>query len=101
MNGGEKVWYWALATIGVAMCITGLILDFPNFGQERELIQLSHLIHLISALILIAFSFGHIYIGTAGTEGALEGMTTGKVDKAWAKQHHDLWLEEVEQKQRD
>jgi formate dehydrogenase subunit gamma len=101
LNGGEKVWYWALATIGVAMCITGLILDFPNFGQERELIQLSHLIHLISALILIAFSFGHIYIGTAGTEGALEGMTTGKVDKAWAKQHHDLWLEEVEQKQRD
>jgi formate dehydrogenase subunit gamma len=45
----------------------------------------------------MAFSIGHIYIGTAGTEGALEGMTTGTVDKAWAKQHHDLWLEELEQ----
>jgi formate dehydrogenase subunit gamma len=97
LNGGEKVWFWALATIGVAMCITGLILDFPNFGQERELIQVSHLIHLVSALVLMAFSIGHIYIGTAGTEGALEGMTTGTVDKAWAKQHHDLWLEELEQ----
>jgi formate dehydrogenase subunit gamma len=100
LNGGEKVWFWALATIGVAMCITGLILDFPNFGQEREVIQVSHLIHLLSALVLIAFSFGHIYIGTAGTEGALEGMTTGKVDKAWAKQHHDLWLEELEKKEK-
>ncbi len=98
LNGGEKVWFWTLATIGVAMCVTGLVLDFPNFGQEREVIQISHLIHLVSALILIAFSFGHIYIGTIGTEGALEGMTTGEVDKAWAKQHHDLWLEEIESK---
>jgi len=96
LNGGEKVWYWALATIGVAMCLTGLVLDFPNFDQEREIIQISHIIHLISALVLIAFSFGHIYIGTLGTEGALEGMTTGEVDKAWAKQHHDLWLAEQE-----
>ncbi len=98
LNGGEKMWFWALATAGVALCLTGLVLDFPNFDQERELIQASHLIHLITALVLIAFSFGHIYIGTAGTEGALEGMTTGKVDKAWAKQHHDLWLDELEKK---
>ena len=97
LNGGEKVWYWTLATAGVALCLTGLVLDFPNFNQEREVIQLSHLIHVITALVLIAFSFGHIYIGTLGTEGALEGMTTGDVDKAWAKQHHDLWLDEYEQ----
>jgi formate dehydrogenase subunit gamma len=43
----------------------------------------------------MAASFGHIYIGTAGTEGAFEGMKTGYVDEAWAKQHHDLWYEEV------
>lgn len=100
MNGGEKVWYWTLATAGVALCVSGLVLDFPNFGQEREVIQLAHLIHLITALILVAFSFGHIYIGTIGTEGALEGMTGGQVDVAWAEQHHDLWLKEVQEKQR-
>lgn len=97
LNAGEKMWFWTLATAGVALCLSGLVLDFPNFGQEREVIQLAHVLHLVTALILVAFSFGHIYIGTIGTEGALEGMTSGQVDVAWAKQHHDLWLEEVQQ----
>lgn len=100
LNGGEKMWFWTLATAGVALCLSGLVLDFPNFDQEREVIQLAHVIHLITALILVAFSFGHIYIGTIGTEGALEGMTGGQVDVAWAEQHHDLWLKEVREKQR-
>ncbi len=101
LNGGEKMWFWALATIGVALCITGLVLDFPNFDQEREIIQISHLIHVVTALILIAFAFGHIYIGTIGTEGALEGMVTGQVDTAWAEQHHDLWAKSVINKEPD
>ena len=99
MNGGEKVWFWTLATAGVALCFSGLVLDFPNFGQEREVIVVAHLLHLLTAFVLMAFSLGHIYIGTLGTEGALEGMTTGQVDTAWAEQHHDLWLQEVRNKQ--
>lgn len=101
LNGGEKMWFWALATIGVALCLTGLVLDFPNFDQEREIIQVSHLIHVITALVLTAFAFGHIYIGTIGTEGALEGMVTGQVDTAWAEQHHDLWAKSVMNKESD
>jgi formate dehydrogenase subunit gamma len=101
LNAGEKMWFWTLATAGVALCFSGLVLDFPNFGQEREFIQISHVIHLVTALVLIAFSFGHIYIGTIGTEGALEGMTSGQVDVAWARQHHDLWLEELEQAEKN
>lgn len=31
-------------------------------------------------------------------EGALEGMVTGKVDETWAKEHHDLWYEEVKRR---
>jgi len=44
---------------------------------------------------LIIGALGHIYIGTIGTEGALRGMITGKVDKSWAKQHHDLWYRQI------
>lgn len=44
---------------------------------------------------MIAGALGHIYIGTIGTEGALEGMVSGEVDKSWAIQHHDLWYEEM------
>jgi len=95
MNGGEKGWYWFIATFGVAVCITGLVLDFPNFGQSREAMQLANIIHAVCAIIWLAIALGHMYIGTLGAEGALEGMTTGYVSVEWAKQHHDLWYEEI------
>ncbi|SFC28783.1 formate dehydrogenase gamma subunit [Marinospirillum celere] len=95
LNGGEKVWYWLVTFLGLTVVISGLVLDFPNFGQSRETMQTTLIIHAIGALILMAASFGHIYIGTAGTEGAFEGMKTGYVDEAWAEQHHDLWYEAV------
>jgi hypothetical protein len=34
------------------------------------------------------------YIGTLGMKGAFEAMWTGEVDFNWAKEHHDLWLED-------
>ena len=40
-------------------------------------------------------SLAHIYIGTIGSEGSLESMTTGYVDENWAKSHHNRWYEEV------
>jgi len=95
MNGGEKLWFWIIATFGVAVCVTGLILDFPNFGFTRESMQLANLIHAITGLIWVAVAMGHIYIGTAGTEGSFEGMATGRVSVEWAKQHHDQWYEEI------
>jgi formate dehydrogenase subunit gamma len=36
-----------------------------------------------------------MYIGSIGTEGVLEGMVHGDVDEGFAKQHHNLWYEEV------
>jgi formate dehydrogenase subunit gamma len=98
LNGGEKVWFWMITIIGLLVCATGLVLDFQNFGQPRETMQIANLLHAAGSLLLIAGSFGHIYIGTIGTEGALEGMKTGYVDETWAKQHHDLWYEEVKRK---
>ncbi len=95
MNGGEKAWFWLLSIAGIGVSISGLALDFPNLGTERVFLQLSHLVHTIAAALLIVGALGHIYIGTIGTEGAFEGMVSGKVDSAWAKQHHDLWLEEI------
>ena len=94
-NAGEKVWFWILTFAGIVMMASGAILLFPNMGWERGTMQISTLIHAASSILLIALSFGHIYLGTLGNEGSLEGMITGEVDEAWAKQHHDLWYEEV------
>ncbi|GGW57022.1 formate dehydrogenase subunit gamma [Vreelandella hamiltonii] len=94
-NGGEKVWYWLLATAGLLVVASGFVLDFPNYGQSRDTMQWANIIHAVGALGLTAVALGHIYIGTVGTEGSLEGMTTGYVDETWAKEHHNLWYEEV------
>jgi len=94
-NGGEKVWFWIVTVVGLTVVVTGLILDFPNFDQVRNTMQNANLIHGALSVIWIAIAFGHIYIGTAGSEGSLDGMLTGEVDENWAKQHHDLWYEEV------
>jgi formate dehydrogenase subunit gamma len=94
-NAGEKIWFWIAVLGGIVLCVSGLILDFAVFGQGRELMALSHVLHGIVALIVITVSFGHIYLGTAGVEGTLDSMTSGQVDEAWAKSHHDRWYAEV------
>ncbi|MFO8046697.1 MAG: formate dehydrogenase subunit gamma [Halomonas sp.] len=94
-NGGEKLWFWLLATAGLVVVASGLVLDFPNYGQSRDTMQWANIIHAVGALGLTAVALGHIYIGTIGSEGSLEGMTTGYVDETWAKDHHNLWYEEV------
>lgn len=94
-NAGEKLWFWLLFFLGFALMISGFYLLFPNFGWERSTMQLSHIVHAGSGLILIAVSLGHIYLGTLGVEGVLEGMVGGEVDEGWARQHHSVWYEEV------
>ncbi len=95
-NGGEKVWFWGgVLVLGVTVSTTGFILDFPNFAQGRETMQLANVIHAVAAMTFIAVFLGHAYIGTIGTEGAYQAMRHGVVDETWAKEHHDYWYQEV------
>lgn len=95
-NFGEKAWFWGGVTfLGLIVAGSGLVLDFPNFGQLRVTMQWANVIHAIASILLIAMSFGHIYLGTIGLEGAYRAMRTGYVDETWAKEHHALWYEEV------
>ena len=100
-NGGEKIWYWLVILVGLlAVCGSGLILigwasQWGLIDNARSTMQFMHQVHAISAIIWLVAFFGHAYIGTIGTEGALEGMTTGKVSVEWAKQHHDQWYLDV------
>ena len=93
-NMGEKTWYWIVILIGLVISASGLILVSPNFGQGRLIMELSHVVHASTAILLIAISFGHIYLATAGTEGTKEGMKTGYVDIKWAEAHHDRWAQQ-------
>jgi formate dehydrogenase subunit gamma len=96
-NAGEKAWFWfGVTLLGLLMSITGLILDFVNFGQTRYIMQMANYLHIAGATFYMAAAMGHIYIGTLGTPGAYEAMREGSVDENWAKAHHALWYEEAQ-----
>jgi len=94
VNGGEKAWFWVMTFAVIGVGITGGIMDFPNLGFSRQTFQVLHVIHVAVAMLFLAASFGHIYIGTIGAEGTFEGMWKGTVSDAWARQHQDLWYAE-------
>ncbi|AHE97255.1 formate dehydrogenase subunit gamma [Thioalkalivibrio paradoxus] len=98
VNAGEKLLFWTLAVAGLAIVITGVILLFPQLGQSRETMQVSLLIHAAASIVVITFIFGHIYLATVAMKGSMAGMVGGRVDVNWARQHHDLWLKELEEK---
>lgn len=99
-NAGEKSWFWiGVCLLGVIVSITGFILDFPNFAQTRATMQQASIIHLVAALVFIALSLGHIYMGTLGVQDAYQSMRTGEVDETWAKEHHEYWYNETIAKQ--
>jgi formate dehydrogenase subunit gamma len=95
-NAGEKIWFWGgVVVLGTVSCASGLVLDFPNFDQTRALMMFANIVHVIAALVFIAWSFTHIYLGTVGTTGAYEGMRNGYVDETWAREHAQYWYEDV------
>ncbi len=93
MNAGEKLMYWQFALFGIAVIVSGFILDFPNFGQSRTVMQWAQVVHVLFAIGMIVTAMGHLYMALVGVEGAMEGMIVGKVDTHWAEQHHNLWYE--------
>jgi formate dehydrogenase subunit gamma len=93
-NAGQKMIYWIVVLGGAAVSASGYLLMFPFYGTDIATMQAAQIAHAIVAVLFIAAMIGHIYIGTIGMEGAFEAMGTGTVDLNWAKEHHDLWLEE-------
>jgi len=100
-NAGEKMWFWlGLVILGIAVSATGVILDFPNWNQTREMMQQANVVHAVAAVIFVGISFGHIYLGTLGVPGAYGAMHDGYVDESWAKEHHEIWYNEVKANKR-
>jgi len=95
-NAGEKGWFWiGVVALSVVVSYTGVILLFPNFDQTRATMQEAWIWHATAALIYIAISLGHIYMGTIGVEGSYQSMRSGAVDETWAREHHSIWHDEV------
>jgi formate dehydrogenase subunit gamma len=123
-NFGQKIIFWSVILLGASVSVSGLSLLFPfeitlfaktfsilnDMGitgligldplptqlAPQEEMQYSQVWHAVVAFVMMAIILAHIYIGSVGMEGAYDAMGSGEVDEAWAKQHHSLWLEEVQ-----
>ena len=93
-NGGQKMVFWITVLGGAVVAVSGYLLVFPFFFTGMEGMQLSHIIHSLLSVLMIAAMLAHIYIGSVGMDGAFDAMGTGQVDLNWAKQHHGLWAQE-------
>jgi len=120
-NAGQKIIFWLVVLGGVSVTLSGIALllpfefamfaktfaainavigtELPTQLSAMEEMQLSQLWHTIVALFLTAVIIAHIYIGSIGMEGGFEAMGSGQVDLNWAKEHHSLWVKEMEQGQ--
>ena len=93
-NAGEKAVFWIALLAGIAVVASGYLLLFPFYITNILGMQIAQMVHAVIAVLFVAVILAHIYIGTLGMEGAFEAMGTGEVDLNWAKEHHDLWLED-------
>jgi formate dehydrogenase subunit gamma len=93
-NAGEKLVFWGALGAGILVSVSGYLLLFPFYVTGIAGMQIAQVVHAVIAVLFVALILGHIYIGTLGMEGAFEAMWTGDVDYNWAKEHHDLWLED-------
>jgi len=120
-NAGQKILFWCVTILTISIALSGIALMFPfetafmakTFAilnaigfelpatvspiQEQQFNQIWHAIVGVAFIVII---LAHIYIGSVGMEGAFDAMGSGEVDTNWARQHHSLWVEEMEQKAR-
>ena len=97
-NAGEKVVFWGgVLFLGSIVIASGLYLDklIPGMAYLRGDMQIAHMVHAVATLFMMALILGHIYIGTLGMQGAYKAMRTGYVDETWAREHHELWYDDI------
>ena len=98
-NAGEKVLFWGgVFFLGLIVVASGLVLDklVPGLVYERATMQISHMVHATATFLMMAMFMGHIYMGTLGMRGAYSAMRDGYVDETWAKEHHELWYNDIQ-----
>lgn len=98
-NAGEKVVFWAgVFVLGIVVVVSGLVLNqiLPVVDYTRGNMQVANMVHGVATALMMALFLGHIYMGTIGMRGAFGAMRTGYVDETWAREHHELWYDDIQ-----
>jgi formate dehydrogenase subunit gamma len=95
-NVGQKAFFLVVAGFGIIMILTGLIMWFP-LSFPTWLVRWMFVFHALGFVVIFAFFFVHLYLGTVGSPGSVDAMLTGWVTRAWLKKQHPKWLRQMEE----
>jgi formate dehydrogenase subunit gamma len=98
-NAGEKIVFWGgVFFLGIVVVASGLVLNqlVPGIDYVRSNMQIANMVHGVATVLMMAMFIGHIYMGTVGMQGAYQAMKTGQVDETWAREHHELWYDDIQ-----
>jgi formate dehydrogenase subunit gamma len=93
-NGGQKLYFWAIAVCGVLFLITGVLMWFDHI-VPRWSVAVSYVVHDLAALVMLGGLIIHIYEGTAHQPGTFRSMIDGTVTEKWAWTHHPGWYRAI------
>ncbi len=89
-NAAEKMNFMVLMTTYPLYVATGLLMWITHLAV------LSWIMHILMALLATPLLLGHLFMAMVNpsTRPGLEGMTSGHVDRHWAKHHYRRWYRE-------
>jgi formate dehydrogenase subunit gamma len=96
-NPGQKMFFLTVALFGLLMLVTGFFMWFPEyFPLSTDMLRWLYPLHALGFLVIFAFFFVHLYLGTIGNPGTIQAMISGWVTRNWLKKQHPKWLKEME-----
>jgi formate dehydrogenase subunit gamma len=103
-NAGQKMWYWLATLGGMVMIITGVMMYFQDFDiallknlniYHIDLLRLAVIVHLLLAIIVVAFFFTHLYMSIFAIKGSLQSMIDGCKSEDELKHLHSIFYKRI------
>jgi formate dehydrogenase subunit gamma len=94
-NPGQKAFFLTIALFGLLMICTGFFMWYPTY-LPANLIDWVYPLHVFGFVVIFAFFFVHLYLGTIGNPGSVSAMISGKMEKPVLRMLHPKWVKEME-----
>jgi formate dehydrogenase subunit gamma len=96
-NPGQKAFFLTVALCGLLMVCTGFFMWYPEkFPFGADLMDWVYTLHVFGFVVIFAFFFVHLYLGTIGNPGSVSAMISGKMELPVLRMLHPKWVKEME-----